>query len=130
MKNRMTGKVTMSAIEDFQEQIFARMSPKKWAAGREPIYDLISVAIQEWPMGLDDVASGSSAEINLTNDLKAAMKRHIVLSHGEDAKYGFIWTLVLTAIISEIIKHMLAWWWNKKEHREKLRGWRKRWVHG
>lgn len=122
---------TEMTVEEFQDEMWERMGPRKYVAGKEAIYDLISVAVQEWPTeDLVHVKSGSGGEMYHTDNLKKAMRRQIILSHGESKQFSFIWTLMLSAIINEVVKVILAWWWNSDKNRTLIRKWRQRWRNG
>lgn len=121
----MTAEMT---VEDFQDEMWDRMGPRKYVAGREAVYDLIAVAVQEWPTeDLVHVKSGSGAEIYQTDRLKQAIRRHMILTHGESKQFSFIWTLIFSAIVNEVVKVILAWWWNSDKNRGLIRKWRQRW---
>lgn len=118
-------------IDDLQELVWDRMPARKYVAGREFIYDLTLAAIQEWPAEkMLHIQSGTSAEVLQMNELKASLKRHITLTHGHEQRYGFIWTLVLSAVISELVRVLLNWWWNNRKNREHMAEWQKRWRNG
>lgn len=117
-------------IDDIQDMVWERMGLRKFAAGREGVNDLVAVAVQEWPAErLVGAKSGSTAELLAIDQLKDAMKRHIQLTHGHEPRFGFIWTLLLGVLISEIVKILLAWWLNSDSNRQSILRIRRRWKH-
>jgi len=37
---------------------------------------------------------------------------------------------VLSALISEMIRLLLAWWWNSQTNRDRMTKWQERWKNG
>ena len=115
------------AYARLQRQIWEALPPKKHMAGKEKIYDCISVVIQEWPeeaLSKDDL---SEAPIEVVTDLNAAVKRHMTLLYGSEDEFDSVWVIVLNILASQIIRLILEWWFNNKRNRTTLRRWRSRW---
>jgi len=123
--------MAVERIDDLKELVWERMGYRKHFAGREAMGDLVEVAVQEWPTAeMPHIASGTAAEIYRMDQLAASIKRHITLTHGHDKRFGFIWTIVLSALISEMIRLLLAWWWNSQTNRDRMTKWQERWKNG
>jgi hypothetical protein len=113
--------------EKFQQMVWGKLPMRKWLAGREKVYDCISVVVQEWPDdGFALADSGHAAETPIIKSLMADVRRHLHLAYGEQ-EFGFIWTIILQAVLYEVILMILEWWRNKKTNRMALLKWQKHW---
>lgn len=106
---------------------------RKFLAGRERVYDCISVVVQEWPddeFALAEVAMKDSGDRKkqsvVIKDLMLNVKRHLHLAYGE-VEFGFIWTIILQALLWELIHLICEWWRKRSENRMALLKWQKQW---
>lgn len=116
------------AFQQLQKHIWNALPVRKHLAGKERVYDCIAVVVQEWP---DDQfaqsdSSDRKAEGFVARGLMQNVKRHLHLVYGEQ-EFGFIWTIILQALLWEIIKATLNWWREKKENRIAMLDWQKNW---
>jgi hypothetical protein len=113
--------------EQFRQAVWAKMPMRKWLVGREKVHDCIAVVVQEWPdEGFALADSGHAQEAAVVKSLMADAKRHLHLAYGEK-EFGFIWTIILQAVLYEIIVMILEWWRQKKSNRMWLLRWQKHW---
>jgi hypothetical protein len=115
----------------FQQQVWDALPLRKLLAGRERVNDCLAILVQEWP---DDQfaqsdAADRKAEGIVVRGLMQSVKRHLHLAYGEK-EFGFIWTIILQALIWEIIKLILQWWREKKDNRVAMLQWQKQWREG
>lgn len=113
--------------EQFRQTVWAKMPMRKWLVGREKVLDCVAVVVQEWPDdGFALADSGHAQEAAVVKSLMADVKRHLHLAYGEK-EFGFIWTIILQAVLYEIIVMILDWWRQKKANRMALLSWQKHW---
>lgn len=111
----------------FQRAIWKRLPKRKWLAGQERVLDCIAIVVQEWPderFALAETGNGSRDEV--ITDLCINVKRHLHLAYG-DEQFGFIWTIILQALIWHLITVIFEWWKAKKENRLALLRWQQKW---
>lgn len=111
----------------FQEEVWRRLPLRKYLAGKERVFDCISVVVQEWPdeqmaLATDD----AKAEAVAIRDLMKNAKRHLHLAYGE-RDFGFIWATILSALLYELIIILIEWWRKKKENRMAILRWQESW---
>jgi hypothetical protein len=119
------------SFASFQQQVWDARPLRKFLAGRERVNDCIAVVVQEWPdeqFAVSD-ASDRQAEGVVVRELMQNVKRHLHLAYGE-REFGFIWTIILQALIWELVKLILQWWRERKENRMALLRWQKHWRKG
>lgn len=117
-------------FENFQQWIWEQLPIRKHACGKEKVFDVVAVVIQEWPNAvLSSCKSGDSTEVFAVRDLVRSTKRHLALAYGE-RDFGFLWMFVLNLIVGQIIQIVLAWWRRAPQNPAKLKLWRRRWING
>lgn len=115
------------AYRKFQEEIWQQLPLRKYLAGKDRVFDCISVVVQEWPDEQFALATGDSkAEATAIRDLMKSSKRHLHLAYG-DREFGFIWATILSALLYELIIILIEWWRNRKENRMALLHWQDQW---
>lgn len=115
------------AYRKFQEEIWQQLPLRKFLAGKERVFDCISVVVQEWPDEQFALATGDpKAEATAIRDLMKSSKRHLHLAYG-DREFGFIWATILSALLYELIIILIEWWRKRKENRMALLHWQDQW---
>lgn len=122
-----------TTLPQFQEWVWEQIPVRqREKAGREMVYDMVAVAVQEWPDDeLSQSGEGDEIEQEAVAKLKKTIARHLQLVYGEGKdEYGTIWLLVLQILLPIVISKMLEWWRKRKENRGRIRIWRRKWVNG
>ena len=117
-------------LEQLQEFVWAELPIRKNLAGREAVFDAVSAAVHEWPdESLSAARAGSEEEMEAMLQLSRSVKRHMALVYG-DKKFGSVWIVALQILLPLIVDLILKWWRRRKEHRARIRVWRRKWVNG
>lgn len=124
----MAGATT--TLQQFQEFVYDQLPFNKGRVGREVIYDAVAVAVQEWPdKELLTAGAGSPEEEQATAELAKSIRRHLEVTYGEE-RFGVLWLIALQLLMPYIIEAILKWWRRRKEHKARIRIWRRKWVNG
>jgi hypothetical protein len=116
-----------SEYRQFQEYIWQQLPLRKLLAGKERVFDCISVVVQEWPDEQFALATGDQKlEATAVRDLMKSSKRHLHLAYG-DREFGFIWATILSALLYELIVITIEWWRKRKENRMAILSWQDHW---
>ncbi len=122
--------VPTRTLEQLQEWVWSELPIRKNVAGKEAVFDAVSAAIHEWP---DDELSSSPAggerEMAAMLALSRSVRRHLALVYG-DKQFGSMWVVALQILLPLIVDLILKWWRRRKEHRARIRMWRRKWVNG
>ena len=111
----------------FQNYVWAKLPPRRTRAGREVVFDLVSLAVQEWPSDLlSQVQPGSKEEGDILRGVVSDIKRQAHVLYGEK-RFGSLWIIVLQFVIPIIVEIVLEWWRSRKLNRGKIALWRRRW---
>lgn len=117
-------------LPQFQDYVWEQLPFQRGMLGKEVVQDVLSVAVQEWPDELlSQCAANSPEEMRVLEELKSSVKRHLQLTYGPD-KFGSLWLVALQILLPIIIDQMVKWWRRRKEHRGRIRIWRRKWVNG
>jgi len=113
----------------FQHAIWEKLPKRKLLAGKDRVRDCISIIVQEWPderfaLAESDRAPNTRDEIK--RDLMQTAKRHLHLIYG-DENFGFIWTILLQAILFQLVALIFEWWKERRENRVALLAWQTKW---
>lgn len=121
-----------TTLPQFQEYIWSKLpEPQRNRAGKEAVYDLVAVAVQEWPDELLSQSSpGDEIEVTALDKLRKNIDRHMELTYGSKDEYGMIWIVLLQILGPIVINLILEWWRKRKENRGRIRIWRRKWVNG
>lgn len=110
----------MEAIEwnlgQLQQYVWKGLGPRKHLVGRSAVDKAIGECVSRWPWSYDTavmptVESPSVKE--LSDTVTAALQGY----EGRDKKYGVIWTLLLSAVVSQLVRLLVDWWIKRRENR-------------
>ena len=113
----------------FQQAIWEKLSKRKYLAGRERVMDCISIVVQEWPdekFALAESVGTTEDRRTVIKDLISNTRRHLHLGYG-DHEFGFIWTILLQALVYQLVQLIFEWWKERKNNRMLLLGWQQKW---
>lgn len=117
------------SLLQFQREVWEGLPKRKHLAGKEKVFDIVSVVVQEWPFTEADAEpSANKAELlKTTRRLTKSVKRHLQLLYG-DTEFRSVWVVFLQIVVAEIIRYVLAWWLRDKRNRRRVTLWRRKWI--
>ena len=93
------------SIEDLEAHVWSRLSLRKHIAGRDTVGRLVRRVVRRWPSVLmHDSAPGNQAIV------MEGMRLSIERNERSNVQMGILLTIILSALISEVLKAILAWW--------------------
>jgi len=111
----------------FQQAIWKQLPKRKWLAGQDRVNDCIAIVVQEWPDEQFALAESSGGDRKaVERELARQVKRHLALAYG-DEDFGFIWAIILQAVLTQLIVLIFQWWKDRKENRMALLKWQQFW---
>ena len=125
--------MSSSAFTRLQNKIWDILPDKKHAAGKEKVFDIISIVVQEWPekeFGSIQSTPEDAAVSTIPSyrKLVRGVKRHMDLLYGQEEEFGTLWIIALELLVSQIIRLILRWWLENRRNQRTLRNWRQRWA--
>jgi hypothetical protein len=106
------------SLEDLDAYVWSQLSPRRYAAGRQLVARLTRRVVRKFPHAVMSQAKPESYA-TVTEELVSSIER----SERQNYGMGIILTLVLSALLSEIVKAVLRWWLESARHRALLVGW-------
>ena len=103
------------SYEDLQQVIWLQLTPLKWLAGREACNRILRRCVRTLPVGM--TASNLAEQNRLMKHAAAAIVRR-----ERNVTMGILLTIFLSALVSEILKALLAWWKARPENQILFRG--------
>lgn len=93
------------SIEDLEAHVWSRLSLRKHVAGRNTVGRLVRRIVRRWPSVLmHDSAPGDQAIV------MEGMRLSVERGERSNVTMGIFLTIILSALISEVLKVILAWW--------------------
>lgn len=110
--------------EELCEYVRTRLPLRARLVGKERLNDLVLMTVTEWPSdALFGARRGSADEEKIVDETATRVARTYEAVRGGEKQYGFFWTLVLSAVVSAIVQHVLEWWLSRSANRVKMAGW-------
>ena len=100
------------SLEDLDAAVWSSLSARKHLAGKPLVSRLVRRVVRKWPTVAISQARPDSYGVML-EQVAASIER----SERQNVKMGIILTLVLSALISEIVKILIRWWLDSRENR-------------
>jgi hypothetical protein len=106
----------------FQEWVWGRLPPSKFLAGRRRVLALLPRAIDRWSV---DMAAASDSDSPAFAFMADSLRQDVRRLFGHK-RYGSFWIIVLSSLVSEIVRLLVLWWLSSGDHQQLFRQWRRR----
>jgi len=104
-------------MDDLEAYVWADLPPMKYLAGRALVARLTRRLVQRWPSGVMLEASDEGRGM-----VMGELVRSVERSERQNYRMGIVLTLILSALLSEVVKAILAWWLRSASNRTQLVG--------
>lgn len=113
-------------FDHLQEHVWQRLGPRKLIAGRKQVRDLVRLCVETWePEKLIHCRSEREQQVyGLAVAGNVKRLYHACSGYG-DAEFGFLWTIILSSIVSAIVQVLIKWWFSEASHRVLMAGWQR-----
>ena len=112
-------------LDDLHEHVWRRLGPRKFIAGRQQVRDLVQLCVETWePDKLQHCQTEREQQVYGLAVSGNVKRLYHACSGYSDAEFGFLWTIVLSAIVSAIVQIIVKWWFSKGSHRVLMEGWK------
>ena len=105
------------SYSELQEHIWSQLSLRKRLAGRAACDRILRRAVRVLPTGMMS-QSNPTEQNRLMKQTAADIVRH----ERQNVKMAILLTIILSALVSEVIKLLIAWWRARSENQVLLRG--------
>jgi hypothetical protein len=113
-------------FEQLQEHVWKRLGPRKHLAGRKQVDDLVRLTVETWePDNLVHCRNEREQQVYGLAVSGNVKRLYHACSGYSDAEFGFLWTIVLSAVVSAIVQILVKWWFSETSHRVLMAGWQR-----
>ncbi len=111
---------------ELQEHVWKRLGPRKHIAGRRQVDDLVRLCVETWePDNLVHCRNEREQQVYGLAVSGNVKRLYHACSGYSDAEFGFLWTIVLSAVVSAIVQILVKWWFSETSHRVLMSGWQR-----
>ena len=104
-----------TGMDDLQAHVWSRLSLRKHLAGRATCDRLVRRVVRRWPTVLmHDSSTGNQAIV------MEGMTLSVTRGERATVQCGVILTLILSALITELVKAIWAWWRSSASHQVRM----------
>jgi hypothetical protein len=103
--------------DELDAYVWSQLSVRKHAAGRRVVSRIVADAVRDWPSAA--MARSDHGEVQAFGSIYAKS-----LARRGNYGMGIILTLVLSALISEVVKTLIRWWLESRENRAAMQAMR------
>ncbi len=112
-------------MDDLIEYVRRRLPIKARMIGQDRLREIVEQYVSQWPAdALLACRRGSAQE----QDILQALSHQVGLRHQDAAQgartYGFVWGLLLSAVLSAVVQTLLRWWLDKEGNRVAMAAWK------
>lgn len=99
-----------ASLKDIQEHVWRRLGVRKFIAGRDRVNELVEVAVANWDH--DALSSAKDkAELDIVAEgIVIGIKRTDEMLGNYEQEYGFLWVILLQALVGAIVQILIKWW--------------------
>ena len=106
------------SIDELGDHVWGELSPRRHAAGRGIVARLVRRVVLEFPK--PSLANASPSTIDF---VMHEMSRSIAADERKNCGMGIILSLLLGALIQEIVKAVFRWWMQSASNQALVLGW-------
>lgn len=104
-------------IHDLESYVWDRLpSMRRSLAGRRAVGRVVRRAVKTWPVPVLEQCDAGEAEV-----VGVHLARSIERNMRHEVGMGILLTLVLSAVISEVVKILVRWWLERQENQADMR---------
>lgn len=107
-------------LSDLQAYVWKRLGIRKYMIGRQEIYDLVEITAANWNSEYLLSARNEQEMAVVIDGMLSDIKRsHQMLGSYDDTQqeYGFIWAILLQALVGAIVQIILKWWLESRQNK-------------
>jgi hypothetical protein len=113
-------------FSELQEHVWRRLGPRKHIACRRQVDDLVRLCVETWePDKLQHCRSEREQRVYGLAVSGNVKRLYHACSGYSDAEFGFLWAIVLSAVVNSIIWALIMWWFSESSHRVLMEGWKR-----
>jgi hypothetical protein len=111
-------------LEELQTWVWRELPLRKRIVGKKVVDDLVQLTIETWPAELmNHAADGEQREIVAMEVERSVRRLHQACTTIDATSYGVLWTFVLQALVSLVVRLILERWMERRSNRALMVVW-------
>jgi hypothetical protein len=111
-------------LPDLQLWVWRELPIRKVLVGRRVVDDLVQLTVETWPAEYMNHATNATEREVVAKEVERSVRRlHHACTAVDDTTYGVLWTFVLQALASLVVRLILEWWLERRSNRALLVTW-------
>jgi len=113
------------SMDELQSWVWRELPLRKRIAGRKVVDDLVQLTIETWPAELMNHAADDEQREIVAMEVERSVRRlHQACTTIDATTYGVLWTFVLQALVSLVVRLILEWWLERRSNRTLMIVWK------
>jgi hypothetical protein len=111
-----------SSLNGIQEHVWNRLGVRKLIAGRGRVNELVEIAVANWDHDALTSARDKTELGIVAESMAVGIKRtdQMLGNHDSRQEYGFVWAILLQALVGAIVQILIKWWLESSQNRAVL----------
>lgn len=111
-------------LPDLQLWVWRELPIRKVLVGRRVVDDLVQLTVETWPAEyMNHATNDTEREVVAKEVVRSVRRLHHACTAVDDTTYGVLWTFVLQALASLVVRLILEWWLERRSNRALLVTW-------
>jgi hypothetical protein len=108
-----------ASLKEIQEHVWRRLGVRKLIAGRDRVNELVEIAVANWDHEALKSARNKTELGIVAEGMAIGIKRTDQMLGNYDSRqdYGFIWAILLQALVGAIVQILIKWWLESSQNR-------------
>jgi hypothetical protein len=103
-------------FDSLTELVWKQIDYKRLLVGRRVVRNAVRLYVCQWPTY---TMANTESQDRLCQQL-VEVGTEAFQTNPRGKKYGFFWTFLLSAVLSQVVQALLKWWLERDENRESL----------
>ena len=104
-------------LDELQAYVWEQLpSIPRTLGGRRIVNRIVSRAVRGWPIPVLEQCDAGETQV-VAHHYTRTLERQVKQEYG----MGILLTLVLSALVSEVVKALVRWWMERQENRDAMR---------
>lgn len=108
-----------ASLKEIQGHVWRRLGVHKLIAGRGRVNELVEIAVANWDHEALKNAKDKKELAIVAEGMVIGIKRTDQMLGNYDSRqeYGFIWAILLQALVGAIVQILIKWWLESSQNR-------------
>lgn len=106
-----------SSLDYIQDYVWRRLGVRKFIAGRDRVNELVEASLANWDHEALTNAHNEKERSIVAEGMVIGVKRTDQMLGNHEQEYGFLWAILLQALVGAIVQILIKWWLESSKNR-------------